>query len=81
MLRLSNIKEVEGFLNAVNECESSVWLESQYGDKFNLKSKLSQYVALSALLGENGDELMLFCSLREDEAKLLKFFHDFPDAK
>ena len=79
-MRLSNIKEVEGFLNTVNECESSVWLESQYGDKFNLKSKLSQYVALSALLGENGEELMLFCSLREDEAKLLKFFKEHPDA-
>ena len=79
-MRLTNIKEIEGFLNAVNDCKASVWLESQYGDKFNLKSELSQYVALSALLGENGENLMLFCSLPEDEAKLLKFFQDFPGA-
>lgn len=79
-MRLNNITEVEGFLNAVNDCKAAVWLESPYGDKFNLKSKLSQYVALSALLGENGEELMLFCSLPEDESKLFGFFNTYPDA-
>ena len=79
-MRLNSITEVEGFLNAVNDCKAAVWLESQYGDKFNLKSKLSQYIALSALLGENGEDLMLFCSLPEDESRLFGFFNAHPDA-
>ena len=46
---------------------------------FNLNSIFSQYVALGAMLSENGDELELFCSLPEDEVYFYKFFHEHPE--
>lgn len=48
-MKLRNIEDVEGFLDAVSQCTGDVWLESPYGDKYNLKSKLSQYIAMGAL--------------------------------
>ena len=77
-MKLKNIAEVEGFIATVDACRGDVWLESIYGDKFNLKSKLSQYVALGALLGENGDDLELFCQLPEDRAKFYRYFKEYP---
>ena len=77
-MRLHNIKEVQDFLAIVNSCEGNVWLESKDGDKFNLKSELSQYVALGALLETRGDELELFCSSYNDESKFLAFFFEHP---
>lgn len=43
------------------------------GDRYNLKSLLTQYLAVAALLREHGNELELFCSNRADEAKFVKF--------
>ena len=77
-MRLYNMTELNEFLAVVNACEGSVWLESNDGNKFNLKSNLSQYVALGALLMHDGAELELFCSSREDEAKFVAFFSKHP---
>ena len=41
-MKLSNIGEVNDFLEVVNRCEGDVWLQSVEGDKINLKSSLSQ---------------------------------------
>ncbi len=40
---------------------------------FNLKSALSEYIALGQLLSEQGDNLELFADRREDEARLIEF--------
>ena len=77
-MKLNNIRELQEFLAIVNSCEGSVWLESIDGDKLNLKSNLSQYVALGALLEQKGDELELYCTSREDEAKFIGFFRNYP---
>jgi hypothetical protein len=77
-MRLKNIEEVNEFLATVDNCNGDVWLQSQYGDKFNLKSKLSQYIAMSALLRDEEEILELFCSLKEDEVKFLNFFFEHP---
>lgn len=78
-MRLQNIKQLQEFLNAVNACKGQVWLESVDGDKINLNSQLSQYVALGALLSERGEHLDLYCSDREDESLFLNFFQHYPD--
>ena len=75
-MKLTKISQVEDFLAAVNAAESNVWLTSIYGDKYNLKSLLTQYVAIGALLGDKGDELELFCDSKADEALFLKFFFE-----
>ena len=78
-MKFKNIKDVETFLNIVDRCTGEVTLTSIYSDKFNMKSKLTQYVAVSALLGEHGDELELWCSEKVDEEKFLKMFSDPPE--
>ena len=77
-MKLKNIEEVNAFLATVDTCKGEVWLESQYGDKFNLKSKLSQYIAMGALLCDADENLELFCAYKEDEQKFLKYFKDYP---
>lgn len=78
-MRLNNIKEVQEFLAIVNSCEGSVWLESNEGDKLNLKSQLSQYIALGALLEHKGSELELYCTSRTDESRFVEFFLKNPN--
>ncbi len=78
-MKIKNITDVETFLEVVNQCEGDVTLTSIYGDKFNLKSTLTQYVAVAALVGEHGEELELWCSNKNDEAKFLRMFHDNPN--
>ena len=72
-MKLKNIKEVEAFRKVIHECEGDVYLKSPEGDVFNLKSSLSEYIALGQLLSEQGDNLELFADKREDEAKLISF--------
>lgn len=78
-MRLHNSKEILEFRFAVAQCKGDVWLQSPDGDKFNLKSVISQYIALGALLQAEGDNLELFCSEKADEAYFMKFFKENPD--
>ena len=75
-MKLKNIEEVEAFRNAVRACTGDVYLKSVDGDVFNLKSALSEYIALGRLLSEQGDSLELFATKREDEAQLLNFVEE-----
>ena len=72
------MKKQHTFLSIVDSCKGDVTLRSLDGDIFNLKSKLSQYIAIAALLGQHGDELELFCSDREDEGKFMQFLMENP---
>lgn len=71
-MKLTNVKDVQTFITAVNACENDVYLKSMEGDVFNLKSSLSQYIAIGRLLEESGDSLELYAQTREDEARLLE---------
>ena len=52
-------------LEIVNtKCKGDVHLISQYGDNYNLKSRLTQYLAIAAMAKEYGDALELFCDVR-----------------
>ena len=75
-MKLSNITDVQKFTAAVNACQGDVYLKSIEGDVFNLKSSLSQYVAIGRLIEESGDSLELFADSREDEALLLQMIHE-----
>ena len=78
-MKIKNIKNVETFLAVVNECKGEVTLTSVYGDKYNLKSVLTQYVAVAALLGDHGEELELWCTDKDDENKFFKMFNEHPE--
>ncbi len=75
-MKLKNIKEVEEFRRIIRECKGNVFLKSVEGDVFNLKSSLSEYIALGQLVSEAGDNLELFADDREDEARLLAFLNE-----
>lgn len=77
-MKLHNLGEVNDFLYTVDRCNGEVWLEDNEGSKINLCSKLSQYVAIAALLDAHGDNLELFCEFPEDEAKFYVLFSDHP---
>lgn len=70
----------DDFLRAVDKCAGNVFLVSPYGDRYNLKSQLNGYLALSALLGDHGDELELFCDVKSDEQFLFGFFNEHPES-
>ena len=74
-------KEIElvDFLYTIEEAKGSVWLVSQQGDQYNLKSTLSRYVALGALINDCSDELELFCQFPEDEPLFYRFFERHPE--
>ena len=73
-------KLADKLLDIVNtKCKGDVHLRSQYGDDFNLKSRLTQYIAISAMAAKNGDALELFCDRKDDEQHFLRFFTDNPE--
>lgn len=78
-MKISNIQDVKELLSVVDSCSGDVYLTSPYGDKFNLKSKLSQYVAVGALLGNHGDELEIWCENKDDESKVIAMFTQHPE--
>ena len=76
-MKLTNIKELDAFKEAIANCRGDVWLTSPYGDKYQLKSLFNSYIAFGKLIDEHGDELELFCQFKEDEGHFLKFFRDY----
>ena len=78
-MRLTNSKEIFEFKLAIAHCKGEVWLESVEGDKFNLKSVVSQYLALGELLQEHGKDLELFCQYPDDQNNFYKFFEENPE--
>lgn len=78
-MQLSNVRELDGFLRTVRSCTGDVWLKSKDGDCINLKSKLSMYIAIGALLTAEHDNLELYCSEKEDEMQFFAFFTKFPE--
>lgn len=73
---LKNAKNIEALIEAVNKCKGDVILRSTDGlEEFNLKSTISQYIAIAKLCEDHGDKYEVFCMNREDETYMLQFFH------
>lgn len=77
-MKFVRISDFNDFIDTVDGCKGEVWLESRYGDKFNLKSLFSRRIAMGELLSERGDELELFCQFTEDEQLFYKYFDEHP---
>lgn len=77
MMLLKNVHDIDLLLDTINKCQDDVILRSVDGKEvFNMKSKLSQYIAIERLHRERGDEYEFFCMNKADEGYLLKFFYD-----
>lgn len=77
-MKLTNIQEVDDFLQTVDNCKGDVWLEDSAGDRFSLKSMFSRYIAMGNLLQDKRGELELFYSQPADEARFVELFSRNP---
>ncbi len=69
---LNNV-DVVAFMSALDQCKGEVMLITDEGDRFNLKSKLSQIAGLMNLI--EGGKLVnakVYCSNPEDESLLFR---------
>lgn len=78
-MKLHNVTQINEFMDAISKCKGDVWLESVYGDRYSLKSRLTQYLAIAELIGENADDLELYCKDSTDEVYFFEFFDKNPD--
>ena len=73
MLNNLNVNFQE-FTQVIAKCEGKVFVLTDEGDKFNLKSTLSQLIGLSKLIeGGEGKINKLLCEKPEDESKIFRY--------
>ena len=76
-MKVKNITDVEKFFKVIDECKGKVELVTDEGDRLNLKSKLTQYVALSGVFKDNTiGEMELIAHEPEDVQRLVMFMYD-----
>ena len=73
-MKVTNIKNIDGFFKIVDSCKGKVELVTGEGDRLNLKSKLCQYVSMASIFS-NGSipELELIAYEIEDIDALINF--------
>lgn len=75
MRLLNSITDIESFRKAVHQCKDDVILRSADGrEEFNLKSTLSEYIAIGELAKDHGDQWEVYCMNKDDERYMLDFF-------
>ncbi len=75
-MKLYNIKNIEKFCHMIDSCEGNVTMVDHNGDRLNLKSKLSQFVALSNMLGTEEKpiaEMEILTENPKDSMRLVEF--------
>lgn len=74
---LKDAKDIDGLKAAIAKCKGDVILRSCDGtETFNMKSVISQYMAIGELCKDHGDTYEFFCMDKNDESQLIAFFHD-----
>lgn len=74
IMKLENIKDIDGFFKVIDSCKGRVELVTDEGDRLNLKSKLTQYVSLANIFsGGEIPKMELLASEPEDVEKLMNF--------
>lgn len=71
-VKVKNITNLEKFFGVIDQCEEKVELVTENGDKFNLKSKLSQYVALT-IFGGVIPSVELITHSASDSGKIIRY--------
>ena len=72
-MTLTNVANVDKLLKTIEKCEGKVELVTEQGDRFNLKSKLSQYAAFAKVLANcTITSIELITSNHADAERLMK---------
>lgn len=74
-MKVQNIHNLDKFFKTIDECNGKVELTTGEGDRLNLKSKLTQYVALAKIFSDGAivKELELVAYEPEDIDRLVNF--------
>ena len=73
-MKIKNIENIDKFFEVINSCKGRVELVTDEGDRLNLKSKLSQYVALANLFSDGKiKELELVAYDVDDTQRLITY--------
>lgn len=73
-MKVMNITDLEKFFEIIDQCEDKVELVTDNGDKYNLKSKLSQYVSFTKVIsGGVIPKLELITHSPSDAGKIIRF--------
>ena len=73
-MKITNLSNVEGFLKTVSECKGTVELITKEGDRLNLKSELTKYVALTSFFKDSKiPEMEVILSEPDDAVKIINF--------
>lgn len=73
-MKIKNITNVSKFFEVIESCKGTVELVTNEGDRLNLKSKLSQYIALANMFSEAKiDDIELVIHEPEDAHILLEY--------
>lgn len=73
-MKINNIKNIEAFFKMIDKCSGKVELVTGEGDRLNLKSKLSQYVALANVFSSGEiPEMELVAYEKEDIEQIIDF--------
>ena len=74
-MKFRHISDIDGFFNAVGQCKGRVELVTDEGDRLNLKSKLTQYLAMAKVFSQGNaiPEMDIIASEKEDMERLLEF--------
>lgn len=73
-MKIKNITDTNKFFEMIQKCEGTVELVTNQGDRLNLKSKLSQYIALANVFSEAKiDDIELVLHEPKDVNMLLEY--------
>ncbi len=73
-MKVFNITDIDAFFKVIDACQGRVELVTGEGDRLNLKSKLSQYVALAKVFSDGViEELELVAHEPKDVERLVSF--------
>lgn len=76
-MKVTNITNIDAFFKVIDACSGKVELVTNEGDRLNLKSKLSQYVALANVFSDGKiDELELVAYEKDDVSRLINFMYN-----
>ena len=71
------------FINAVNNCRGEVFLQTEEGDRLNLKSSLCQYIFAFASVSDGNEDFLinaeLTCDSEQDYLLLSDYFTEVSD--
>lgn len=73
-MKIQNIRNIDDFFKMIDACSGKIELVTGEGDRLNLKSKLSQYVALAGVLSSTEiPEMELVAYDKDDIEKIIEF--------